>query len=427
MLIKFKEFYRHKILRVLRLNAVSVVLGMVTGIFSSKIIALYLGPQGMVWLGSFRNFSSLLKSVTGLGISNGVVKHVVEHQKREQPLGGLYATFFWSYLLFSVVLAIGVYAANPLISRYIFFYSNDNPAISLFALALPFIVVNTFLIAVYNGFETYKKIILIQLFSTLLVFLTAALCIVKYGLQGGLNAFALGEIGSTIVTLIFAVYDAPKMNLFKNWKWDPSYFRSIFTFSGMALWSAVLAPLTLVIIRNEMVAVQGIEAAGVWDGLNRLSGFYMVFLSSGLTLYFVPRLASLETDRELRAEVITYYQIMVPIFVAIASVLFLFKEWFVRVAFTAAFSEINTMLIWQLLGDFFKILTLAFGFQTVVKTQVLRYFIIETFFNALYLILALNWMNSSVGVVQAYALAAGGSFVLVLVLFRKQIRTATSG
>jgi PST family polysaccharide transporter len=118
---------------------------------------------------------------------------------------------------------------------------------------------------------------------------------------------------------------------------------------------------------------------------------------------------------------------MVPIFVAIASVLFVFKEWFVRVAFTAAFSEINTMLIWQLLGDFFKILTLAFGFQTVVKTQVLRYFIIETFFNALYLILALNWMNSSVGVVQAYALAAGGSFVLVLVLFRKQIRTATSG
>lgn len=422
MLIKLKEFYKHKILRVLGLNAISVVLGMVTGIFSSKIIALYLGPQGMVWMGSFRNFSTLLKSLTGLGISNGVVKHVVENNKRQQPLGDLYATFFWSYLILSVLVALGVYFANPFISHYLFFQSAPHPAVSLFALALPFIVVNTFLIAVYNGFEAYRKIIYLQLFTTVLVFCTTAFCIVKFGLEGGLKAFALGEVGTTLLTLLFALYDAPKLGLLQKWKWNTAYLRSIFTFSGMAMWSAIIAPLTLLLIRNEMVATHGLDVTGIWDGLNRLSGFYMVFLSSGLTLYFVPRLAALETDCELRAEVITYYQIMIPVFVCIAAGLFVFKDWIIQFAFTSEFKEIKTLLMWQLLGDFFKILTLAFGFQTVVKTQVVRYFIIETFFNGLYLSLALYWKQQTDGAVLAYTTAAALTFVLVLVLFRKQIR-----
>src|SRR3970282_1675660 len=148
---------------------------------------------------------------------------------------------------------------------------------------------------------------------------------------------------------------------------------------------------------------------------------YMVFFNSGLSLYYIPKLASLKTDFEFKNELKSYFKIIVPIFLLMLVIIFLSKQIIIDLAFTAAFSNINQLLIWQLLGDFFKIMTLAFGYQIAVKTMMKEYFIGEIFFNLSYFLLSVYLMksNSIEGVLEAYFYTNVVLFFLILFFFRK--------
>jgi len=189
----------------------------------------------------------------------------------------------------------------------------------------------------------------------------------------------------------------------------------------MALLSAILVPLTLILIRNFIVDAHSIETAGIWDAVNRLSGFYMLFFSSGLSLYYMPKLASLNTESEFKIELKSYLKTFVPLFLIMLIAIFLLKGIILKAAFTDEFSKIEGVLIWQLLGDFFRILTLAFGFQILVKTMIKRYFIIEIVFNLSYLLLSFYLFKqfSVEGVLQAYFIANLITFIVILGMFRK--------
>jgi PST family polysaccharide transporter len=69
-----KVIKQNTLLKVLSLNSISVAVSFVLGIFSSKIISVFLGTSGMALTGSFRNFALMIKSVATLGINNSIVK-----------------------------------------------------------------------------------------------------------------------------------------------------------------------------------------------------------------------------------------------------------------------------------------------------------------------------------------------------------------
>jgi len=99
------------------------------------------------------------------------------------------------------------------------------------------------------------------------------------------------------------------------------------------------------------------------------------------------------------------------------------KEFILNIAFTAEFDSVKNILIWQLLGDLMRIMSLAFGFQIVVKTMMKRYFFIEIIFNLTYLLLSfyLIKMFAEEGALQAYFYANLVSLLSMIFMFRKVI------
>jgi len=87
---------------------------------------------------------------------------------------------------------------------------------------------------------------------------------------------------------------------------------------------------------------------------------------------------------------------------------------------------VKEIIIWQLLGDLLKVMSLAFGYQILVKTMMKRYFAVEIIFNLAYFGLAYFMIQTEnvAGAVKAYFFANIISFVLMLVLFRKLFRNA---
>jgi PST family polysaccharide transporter len=398
-----------------------VAISFILGLFSTKIVSYFLGTPGMALLGSFRNLSTLLKSMATLGISNSIIKLFVENKNNKQELAIIYSTFFWLFLIISSIFGCLTLIFSTTLSSYLFFTPSYAFPIQLFGISLPLMVINTFWLAIFNGLEKFKSLVIIQIVSTVLVFGASALLIWRNSIIGGLVSIAIGELIMVVVTYFFIRRETDYFRFDLQRILSKKYLKIIKNFSIMALVSGLISPLALVIIRNTIVSNYSINDAGIWDAINRVSNFYMVFFSSGLSMYYLPKLASLQTDSQFKRELKSYFKILVPLFSVVLVLLFVFKSLLIKIAFTEEFSSINELLIWQLLGDFFRIMTLAFGYQIVIKTMMKRYFIGELVFNLSYVLLSYYLMKSFAveGVLQAYLIANIICFILVVGMFRK--------
>ena len=417
-----KSLKQNTLLKVVSFNSISVAVSFVLGIIATKIVSVYLGTSGMALLGSFRNFTAMMKSVAILGINNSFIKLFVENKDDKEELGVIYATFFWFFLIISTVLALSVLVFANCISEFLFFTNSFANHIRFFGLLLPLIVINTFWMAIYNALEKYKKIVILQIISNVLIFGFTAFLIVNKAINGGLLAVVLGELLMVLVTFAFVLKDKSYYFTFSFQKiLKKKYLNVIKKFSSMALLSAVIAPATLMLIRNFIIETHSIQEAGIWDATNKFSSFYMLVFSSGLSLYYMPKLASLTTDEAFKMELKSYFKVFVPLFFTALVAVYLLKGIILDIAFTAAFSKVNEVLIWQLLGDFLRIMTLAFGYQIVVKARIKQYFILEIVFNVSYVLLSfyLVPLFSFEGALQAYFCANLILFILILWMFRK--------
>jgi O-antigen/teichoic acid export membrane protein len=406
---------------VLSLNSISVGVSLVLGIFSTKIISIFLGAPGMAILGSFRNFTTMAKSLATLGINNSIIKLFIENKEDKKELGVIYTTFFWIFLIVSIGVGSVILIFSSSISVFLCSDATYTVPIDIFAFGLPLIVLNTFWLAIYNGLQQFRKIVTIQIISNIVVFVITALFVWDGNIRLGLLALAFSEIAVVAVTFIFIRQNREHFRFDLKQTISKPYLKIIRNFSIMALLSALLAPLTLMLIRNQIMEVHSVEKAGIWDGINRLSGFYMVFFNSGLSLYYIPKLSALKTDMEFKKELGIYFKTLVPLFAAILFVIFILRGIIVNVAFTPEFYEIKGVLIWQLAGDLLRIMSLAFGFQILIKTMMKEYFMIEIVFNILYITLSVCLMKVKAveGVVQAYFWANVVCFIMVVVIFRK--------
>ena len=71
-------------------------------------------------------------------------------------------------------------------------------------------------------------------------------------------------------------------------------------YSMMALVSAVVVPVSQLIIRSYIRKHEGITNAGLWEGINRISAMYLLVITTSLSVYYLPRLAELRSKQELR-------------------------------------------------------------------------------------------------------------------------------
>jgi PST family polysaccharide transporter len=416
-----KFFKENNLFKVLSVNSLSVGTTFVLGFISNKVVAVFLGPSGMAILGNFRNLGAMLKSVATLGISTSLVKLVAENKENKTALSELYATFLSVFIIISSFLAIGVFFFAEAIGQLLFHSNQWTIPIRIVGLSLPLVLLTTFWLAIYNGLEQFKTIVLVQLVSSVLVFIVTISLIYFHSIDGAIWAIALSELLMVLVTFVFVVKDKRFFQFKLRFLIKKDYLIAIQKFSAMALLSAIIVPLTLLLIRNNITAGYSLPEAGLWEATTKLSSFYMHSFNAGLSLYYMPKLASLQTESEFKQELMGYFSTFVPLFLIMLLVLFFVKEWVLELIFTAEFLKIESVLIWQFLGDFFKILTLAFGYQILVKARLKVYFFLEITFNLSYLLLSLYLIKTRgyEGAIQAYCCASALGFILVLIVFRK--------
>lgn len=407
------------LLKITSFNAVSVILQIIGGLVTSKLIAIYLGERGMALLGYLRNFMTSAQSAGNLGLSNGIVKYVASDKENDGVLSRLLST--------AVLLSIG---ATLVVSLVLYFgasywnaqvFGTDVVYIYVFkflAFALPFITANGILISVINGQSAYKKVVKINIVANLIGLAITISLIISLGIKGALTALIIGPAAAFFVTLVSLGKEGQVLKKIQWSGFQSTAARKLGSYTIMAVFSMVVLPVVYIAIRRAIG-----EGAGYWDAMTRISDYYFKFVATLMTLYILPQLAKAKTDKAFRTEIFGFYKTILPLFAAGLLLIFLLRSFIVELIYTEEFLPMTSLFKWQLLGDLCKVASIVVGYQIIAKNNLKLFLITEIislaviYISSMYFVENYGYEGAAMGHCFSYCI----HLLLLLFIFRKPL------
>ncbi|WP_291242516.1 O-antigen translocase [Flavobacterium sp.] len=405
------------------MNSIHILLKLIFGFITSKALALFVGANGMAYVGNFRAFLNVLENFSLLGIQNAVVKYVSEFQNDKSKLKSVLATFGLLLLTSSIAISlILIFCANYL-SKQLFNHTELYGFLFyILAILFPLYVFSTFCISVVNGFQKYKNVIYIQIISSAIALLFSLFLIYYYSTFGALVSIVLAPVFVFFVCLFYLKNLISVSDVFSFQNFNFSVVKNLSEYVLMALVSGVIGSFVLLKIRTDIVSITGLQNAGIYEGLQRISSYYLLFVSSIMAIYFYPKLA--ETNSNSKEIVLHYLKTIIPLFTIGLVIIYFLRELIIQALFSSEFESMESLFLWQLIGDVLKATSLIFGTLLIAKKQT-KVFIITEIISLCIMYFSSNWMLHTIGIngiVQAYAFTYLIYLVVLVIYFRKQLR-----
>jgi O-antigen/teichoic acid export membrane protein len=419
-----KKITKTPLFKISSLNSLSVIVKIGIGLITSKLLAIFVGPAGMAMVGNFKNFTSSLESISTLGFQTGIIKYVAENKEDKSELKKIFSTVFISLICVAIILSGVLYFSASFLNLKIFGNNYEFEVVFIVAgLALPWYVISIFWISVINGLGEYKKVIWIAILGNIIGLIISLVLILNYKTLGALLAIVLTPAMLFFVTSYFVNKELSFFStiLFKSY--DFKIIKNLSSYSLMAIVSSIMGPIVYIAIRNNVIKVIGIEEAGFWETITRISSYYMMFSSTILTVYFLPKLAKSKNNLETKTVFWSYYKSILPLFVIGLLTIYFFRSLIIEILFTKEFLPVTSLFFWQLIGDVFKVAFLILGFQFLAKKMTLA-FIISEITSLAILYFASNYLITIFGiqgVVMAQALDNLIYLIVLVVYFRKSL------
>lgn len=411
------------VIKVFSLNSLSVGVRLAGGVITSKIIAQFLGPAGLALIGNLRNVLSITDSVSTLGFQNGIVKYVAEHQKEETKLKEVLSTVFFVLLGLVVILSIIIFFGADYLSEVFFKDITYKWIFKIIAFAMPWYAGNIFLLSILNGLGKYKKVIRINISGNVFAVLLSAILIIYHQLNGALTAVALSPVLLFIFSSITIKGEISLTAFIKKPFFKVTILKNLFYYSLMTLVTIVTGTLVTLYIRNLIIDLYGETQGGYWEAVNRFSSYYLMFISTLLTVYFLPKLSTAITNKETKTVFYSYYKTVIPLFALGLLLVFALKNIIIQAFLSKEFLPVGPLFKWQLTGDFLKACSIILGYEFFAK-KMTKAFITTEIFSFVILFLSATYLikqYGAEGAVMAHAFTYALYFVLLLVIFRKKL------
>lgn len=418
---KFFHYINNKVLvKSASLNTANISIKIIAGILISKFIAIYIGPQGMALIGNLRNFSSAIQSIAIAGLYKGVVKFISQFKTDVVELTKTLSTVFYFGFFCSLLFSFLCYYNAEFINDIIFSQNyNYTYVIEILAIVLPFYALNMFAFSIMNGFSKYRILLVINIIGQVLGLLVSLLLIWQENIDGALVAVVITPALNLLITIVGIAFRKNLMSSIKISHVSLSILNKLSPFMIMALVSSIALPIVMIIIRNYLITEIGIKEAGYWTAMTRVSDYYLMFINSLMTLYILPRFAEINSRREFRKEVFSFYKTIMPIFMVLLLIIYFSRSLLINILFTEDFRPVEDLFGYQILGDIMRVLSMVIAFQFLAKKMFSHFIVLEVFlfvimyFSSIYLIDEFGLKGAVMGHCLSYIMYFG----IILLIF----------
>jgi len=306
------------------------------------------------------------------------------------------------------------------------FFKNDEygSIFIIFAMTLVLFVLNSLLLAILNGQKEIKKLVSIGIVSSFVGLILTGLLSYYFGLYGALLSYTTGQAIVFFVTLIYVLRSSWfKFNLFTD-TLNKRYLKKLSGYTFMAISSALSVPVSMLLIRTYIGENLGWEDAGYWDGIWKISSAYLMFVTTTLGIYYLPRLSEIKEDKELKKEILDGYKIIIPVITFIAICIYFARNIIIQVLFTSEFSPMAELFLYQMIGDVIKIASWLLGYIMIARAMTKSFIVTEIFFSISFVMLSILLINiyGLIGVTIAFTLNYLLHLFTMLFIFRNTLR-----
>ena len=351
------------------LNAIAVVIKMLTLLGLNKILAVYVGPAGYAAIGQLQNAIQMILTLSGGALNTGVTKYTAEYVDDESKQLNLWKTAFKINLIACTILSLLLMIFYQELAVY-FFNSEEHKNIFLwFSATIMLFVFNSFFVAILNGKKEIALYVKINIFGSFVSLIITGLSANYFGLHGVLIALVTNQSIVFFITVFLCRH-------FLWFKWSSFYGlfdkkegRKLGRFALVALTSALVVPISHIFVRIHLTENFGWEQAGYWDAMWRISTIYLMFITMTLSVYYLPRLSEITSKKEMRAELIQGYKLILPVLISISLTIYLFRDFIIDLLFSAEFKQMEILFFWQLIGDTIKIASWLLAYVLLGKAM----------------------------------------------------------
>jgi len=352
-----------------------------------KLVASFAGPVGVGRLGQFVSLVSLLAILAGGGISAGVVKYVAEYRHDQERLSRLLAAALWYASCASSLMACVALAFSRPLATWLLGDPGYASLVRVLAVALLGIALVNYILAVINGFLDVRRLAFVQVSGSLLGIVLVVWLSQWLQLYGALLALVAGQV----ILLLVALPAWWRSDYFRRdmlrMRFDGEMTRRLALFSVMTLSSALLPPLVNLAVRDHLATQFGWEQVGYWQAVTRVSDAYLLFLTTAINIYYLPKLAATGERGALMAELRNGFRYLMPAVVVLALGVYLTRDLVTRILFSNDFTAANALYGPQLAGDVVKIASFILSYMMLAKAMTRLFVVSECVFAGTYLVL----------------------------------------
>lgn len=383
------RLYQMNLARISLLSGLSTGVRLLCGLLINKVVAITAGPAGFALISQLQNAFALSSTLSAGAMSNGITIMTARHEGDEPQQLKFFATAFLAVMVTSLPLTLlGIIFSYDLASWLLkdagYFY-----VIIAAAMTIPLFAFASMLTAIVTGKQDVISLVCINVISSLLILVFTAVMAWFYDLPGALIATATYQ-GTLFLVAICWLRSVPWF-AFSNFTQSVAkpLAKDLFRYVIMAGVSGITINLAQFAVRSHIINNSGLEHAGIWDTVNRISILNGSIIAAVLSVYLVPKLASSKNDFALFQTVAHAAKFIMPIFILICIILSTFSETLVEILFSKKFTEAGRLLPYQLAGDVMRVFTWFYAHTLITRQKILHYGLIEVVSNIGFVVIAI--------------------------------------
>jgi PST family polysaccharide transporter len=385
----------------------------------TKLFAILLGPSGIAMLGNMKSVMQILMSSASFGMQRGIIRFTSEFREQRHAFQKLLGTLHIIYGSIALVIAVVLFFLSDYLANVILQDDKYAWLFQILAIIVPFQGFHVLYFSILQGLDNYKKVVWVELVMIFCNLIFVGVSTFKFGLTGALFSVACMPFFYFFISVVFLKSDIPNFKI----AWSSSTAKNLFLYALMTLFSGIAFPLLFILIRNHISSVLGIDEVGYWEAVNQFSFFYFILLNSVMLMYVLPKITAQTDNVFYRSQVVEYVKKIMPLFAVFLIVLFLLRKYAILVLLSPEFTSIETLFGWQLLGDFFRAMTLIFSIYFHARRLAIPYITIDALLIVLLFILTTVFVDSYglIGAVKAHFISYFIYFIVTVFWLRKTL------
>jgi PST family polysaccharide transporter len=254
---------------------------------------------------------------------------------------------------------------------------------ALLGALLPVFSINSLVLSVLNGLGDVRRLTVFNIAQSVMGLGVAVALPWLFGLAGALGTAVLS---STVVFVV--LWPELRRHAWLRfggivWASDRENLRLLGNFALMAMVSGVCTPVAQIVVRGWIIERCNADEAGYWQALMRFSSAYLIFFTTTLSVYFLPKFSALDRPGVVR-ELKRGYALILPVLAGLFFMIWFSREWLVPMLFSTRFQPMKELLVYQLTGDFLKIGSWIMSFLMLARAKTGMFIVSEIIFNVLY-------------------------------------------